>query len=41
MSPTKVLLVGYDGADNTGSEALLQSDIEGRPCCQAHFRWGP
>jgi polysaccharide pyruvyl transferase WcaK-like protein len=28
MSPTKVLLVGYNGANNTGAEALLLSDIE-------------
>jgi polysaccharide pyruvyl transferase WcaK-like protein len=27
-SGTKVLLVGYSGANNTGSEALLQADIE-------------
>lgn len=27
MSQTNVLLVGYNGANNTGSEALLQSDI--------------
>ena len=27
MSRTKVLLVGYNGANNTGSEALLQADI--------------
>lgn len=28
MSQTKVLLVGYNGANNTGAEALLLSDIE-------------
>jgi polysaccharide pyruvyl transferase WcaK-like protein len=28
MSQTKVLLVGYSGANNTGAEALLLSDIE-------------
>src|SRR5512139_2385688 len=28
MSQTKVLLVGYNGANNTGAEALLMSDIE-------------
>ena len=28
MSQAKVLLVGYNGANNTGAEALLLSDIE-------------
>jgi len=28
MSQTKVLLVGYNGANNTGAEALLLADIE-------------
>src|SRR5512139_1399650 len=28
MSQTKVLLLGYNGANNTGAEALLLSDIE-------------
>src|SRR5512136_1731898 len=28
MSQTKVLLVGYNGANNTGAEALLLSDIK-------------
>ena len=28
MSQTKVLLVGYNGANNTGAEALLLSDID-------------
>ncbi len=28
MSQTKVLLVDYNGANNTGAEALLLSDIE-------------
>ncbi len=28
MAQTKVLLVGYNGANNTGAEALLLSDIE-------------
>ena len=28
MSQTQVLLVGYNGANNTGAEALLLSDIE-------------
>jgi polysaccharide pyruvyl transferase WcaK-like protein len=28
LSQTKVLLVGYNGANNTGAEALLLSDIE-------------
>jgi polysaccharide pyruvyl transferase WcaK-like protein len=28
MNPPKVLLIGYNGANNTGAEALLQADIE-------------
>src|SRR5512135_3029509 len=28
MSQIKILLVGYNGANNTGAEALLLSDIE-------------
>ena len=28
MTPPKVLLIGYNGANNTGAEALLQADIE-------------
>ena len=28
MTPPKVLLIGYSGADHTGAEALLQADIE-------------
>ena len=27
MGPPTVLLVGYNGANNTGAEALLQADI--------------
>ena len=27
MSPPTALLVGYNGANNTGAEALLQADI--------------
>jgi polysaccharide pyruvyl transferase WcaK-like protein len=28
MSPPRILLIGYNGANNTGAEALLQADIE-------------
>jgi polysaccharide pyruvyl transferase WcaK-like protein len=28
MTPPKVLLIGYNGANNTGAEALLQADIQ-------------
>ena len=28
MTPPKVLLIGYSGANHTGAEALLQADIE-------------
>lgn len=28
IDPSRVLVVGYNGANNTGAEALLQSDIE-------------
>jgi polysaccharide pyruvyl transferase WcaK-like protein len=28
MDPPRVLLIGYNGANNTGAEALLQADIE-------------
>jgi polysaccharide pyruvyl transferase WcaK-like protein len=28
MDPPKILLIGYNGANNTGAEALLQADIE-------------
>jgi hypothetical protein len=28
MNPPKILLIGYNGANNTGAEALLQADIE-------------
>ena len=28
MSPPRILLIGYSGANNTGAEALLQADIE-------------
>ena len=40
--PPKVLLVGYNGANNTGAEALLLADIEdvravlGRRCRDHH-----
>jgi polysaccharide pyruvyl transferase WcaK-like protein len=28
MSPPRILLIGYNGANNTGAEALLQADVD-------------
>ena len=28
MNPPRILLIGYNGANNTGAEALLQADID-------------